>query len=80
MDVAFREKTEKFTPAGVMFAPRGRGRPGLQGHGFNFLDLFDNIGISLLSCYLGSGHWSLVSKSELKCLKLKTSIPQSLNS
>ena len=32
MDVACREKTEKFTPSGVMVAPRGRGRPAFVFH------------------------------------------------
>jgi hypothetical protein len=36
-DVACREKREKFTPSGVIVAPRGRGRPGLEFHVFKLL-------------------------------------------
>ena len=60
IDVAFREKTEKFIPSEVMVAPSGSGLPGSDFNVSNLLQLFDNIAISLLSCYLGSGHWSLV--------------------
>jgi hypothetical protein len=36
-DVAFREKTEKFTPSGAMVAPRGRGLPGFKSKAVKFL-------------------------------------------
>ena len=59
MEVAFREKTEKLTPSGVMVAPRGRGFPGLHSNLSKCLRLFDLLmrnmlppgpAISLLYC------------------------------
>ena len=64
-DVACREKTEKFTPSGVMVAPRGRGWPGLVFHFSKFLRLFQIIGLVVKLVFFLEEDWVPSQKSRL---------------